>query len=160
MKLRIVVTGLIAQHPLGGVTWDYLQYVLGLARLGHDVYYFEDSGAWPYAIDGGASGADFFVSDCSRNVTYLAAIMARFGLAERWSYRCPIDQQWFGLNDAKRAEVIRSAELLINVSSTVLRPEEYRSVARMAFIDSDPVFTQLKLARGQRDFRAVVDAHD
>ena len=26
--LRIIVTGLIAQHPLGGVTWDYLQYVL------------------------------------------------------------------------------------------------------------------------------------
>jgi hypothetical protein len=38
--LRIIVTGLIAQHPnLGGVAWDYLQYPLGLARLGHDVYY-------------------------------------------------------------------------------------------------------------------------
>ena len=48
-RLRIIVTGLVAQHPLlGGVTWDYLQYVLGFARLGHDVYYFEDSGQWPY----------------------------------------------------------------------------------------------------------------
>jgi hypothetical protein len=27
-RLRVIVTGLIAQHPLlGGVTWDYLQYV-------------------------------------------------------------------------------------------------------------------------------------
>ena len=47
-RLRIVVTGLIAQYPLGGVTWDYFQYVLGLARLGHDVYYIEDTGQWPY----------------------------------------------------------------------------------------------------------------
>jgi glycosyltransferase involved in cell wall biosynthesis len=44
-SLRIIVTGLIAQHPmLGGVTWDYLQYAVGLARLGHAVYYLEDSG--------------------------------------------------------------------------------------------------------------------
>src|SRR6266540_4418532 len=57
-RLRIIVTGLIAQHPLlGGVTWDYLQYVLGLARLGHDVYYFEDSGEWPYTPDGGGCWA-------------------------------------------------------------------------------------------------------
>ena len=48
-RLRIVVTGQIAQYPLGGVTWFYLQYVLGLARLGHDVYYIEDSGQWPYS---------------------------------------------------------------------------------------------------------------
>src|SRR4030095_9864238 len=38
-RLRIIVTGLIAQYPLGGVTWDYFQYVLGLAQLGHEVYY-------------------------------------------------------------------------------------------------------------------------
>jgi hypothetical protein len=47
--LRIVVTGLIAQHPsLGRGTWDYVQYAAGLQRLGHDVYYLEDSGEWPY----------------------------------------------------------------------------------------------------------------
>ena len=57
--MRIIVTGLIAQHPLGGVTWDYVQYAVGLARLGHDVFYFEDSGLWPYAIDGGPTGTNF-----------------------------------------------------------------------------------------------------
>jgi hypothetical protein len=34
MKARIIVTGLIGQHPLGGVTWDYVQYDgSGTARL-------------------------------------------------------------------------------------------------------------------------------
>jgi hypothetical protein len=154
-SLRIIVSGLIAQYPLGGVTWDYFQYVLGLARLGHDVYYIEDTGLWPYnPQEGGVS------KGCAFNVAYLAAIMERYGLGERWAYRFPWQSQWFGLSDAKRREVIRTADLLINISGTLERPEEYRQVRRMAYIDSDPVFTQVKLARGQLDFRRWIDLHD
>src|SRR5690606_9266756 len=47
-RLRIIVAGLIARYPLGGMAWHYLQYVLGLAALGYDVHYIEDSGEWPY----------------------------------------------------------------------------------------------------------------
>lgn len=152
---RIIVTGLIAQYPLGGVTWDYFQYVLGLARLGHDVYYLEDTGQWPYnPIEGGTA------KDCAFNVDYLAELMARFGLADRWAYRFPWQSQWFGLSDQKRMEIIQSADLLINVSGTLQNPWDYRQVGRLVYIDSDPVFTQIKLARGQADFQKMVDAHD
>ena len=154
-KLRIIVSGLIAQYPLGGVTWDYFQYVLGLTQLDHDVYYVEDTGQWPYNPREGGLG-----KDCDFNVQYLAAIMSRYGLAEQWAYRFPWQSQWFGLSDAKRQEVVRSADLLINVSGTLERPEEYRAVSRLAYIDSDPVFTQVKLARGQLDFRKLIDVHD
>lgn len=154
-SLRIIVTGLIAQYPLGGVSWDYFQYVLGLARLGHDVYYFEDTGQWPYnPHEGGTS------KGCEFNVEYLSGIMARYGLEDRWAYRFAWESQWFGLPDAKRREVMQSADLLINVSGVLERPEEYRSVRRLAYIDSDPVFTQVKLARGQMDFRKLVGMHD
>jgi hypothetical protein len=162
-RLRIIVTGLIAQHPLlGGVTWDYLQYVLGLARLGHDVYYFEDSGQWPYTPDGGASGNDWIAYDGAPNVDHLAKVMARFGLADRWAYRFPIKPRWFGLSAPKRRTVIGSADLLLNVSGTLRRPADYRRVKRLVYIDSDPVFTQVKLAlpRGHRKFRKRVNAHD
>src|SRR5262245_35651448 len=154
-SLRIIVTGLIAQYPLGGVTWDYFQYVLGLARLGHDVYYFEDTGQWPYnPHEGGVS------KGCEFNVEYLAGLMARYGLADKWAYRFPWESQWFGLSEGQRAEVMRSADLLINVSGTLERPEEYRQVRRLVYLDSDPVFTQVKLARGQVDFRKLIDLHD
>jgi hypothetical protein len=154
-SLRIVVSGLIAQYPLGGVTWDYFQYVLGLARLGHDVYYLEDTGQWPYnPHEVGVS------KDCAFNVEYLGALMARYGLGDKWAYRFPWQSQWFGLSAAARAEVLRTADLLINVSGVLERPEEYRQVRRLAFIDSDPVFTQVKLARGQDDFRKLIDLHD
>jgi hypothetical protein len=154
-SLRIIVSGLIAQYPLGGVTWDYVQYVLGLARLGHEVYYLEDTGQWPYnPHEGGVS------KGCEFNVAYLSSLMARYGLADRWAYRFPWQSQWFGLSDSRRAEVIRTADLLINISGVLERPEEYRQVRRLAFIDSDPVFTQVKLARGQTDFRQLIDVHD
>jgi hypothetical protein len=154
-RLRIIVTGLIAQYPLGGVTWDYVQYVLGLAQLGHDVYYIEDTGQWPYNPGEGGLG-----KGCDFNIKYLAGIMSRYGLADQWAYRFPWQSQWFGLSDTKRQEVIQSADLLINISGTLERPEEYRQVRRLAYIDSDPVFTQVKLARGQLDFRKWIDLHD
>src|ERR1044072_7549455 len=43
-RLRIIVLGYIIRCPLGGLAWHHLQYVLGLARLGHDVYFLEHSG--------------------------------------------------------------------------------------------------------------------
>jgi hypothetical protein len=154
-SLRIIVSGLIAQYPLGGVTWDYFQYVLGLARLGHDVYYFEDTGLWPYNPNEGGTS-----KGCEFNVEFLSGIMKRYGLDDKWAYRFPWESQWYGLSDAKRAEVVQSADLLINVSGVLERPDEYRQARRMVYIDSDPVFTQVKLARGQMDFRKLIDMHD
>lgn len=154
-RLRIIVTGLIAQYPLGGVTWDYLQYVVGLARLGHDVYYIEDTGLWPYnPNEGGVSRG------CKFNMEYLAKAMKRFGLENKWAYRFPYKAQWFGLTDRQRQSLVQSADLLVNVSSSLEKPWDYRQIPRLIFVDTDPVFTQIKLAKGQMDFRKVVDAHD
>jgi hypothetical protein len=125
-RLRIIVTGLMAQYPLGGVTWDYLQYVVGLTRLGHDAYYIEDTGQWPYD-----PGADGLTDDPSFNIRVLSEVMDRFGLGGRWAYRFPRTGAWYGMSDARRNEVIASADLLINVSGTIARTEEYRSAARL-----------------------------
>ena len=162
-RLRIIVTGLIAQHPaLGGVTWDYLQYAVGLARLGHDVYYFEDSGEWPYSTDGGPSGNEWVATDPTANVNYLAGVMKRFGLGEKWAYFFPTKRTWFGLSQCDRREVIKSADLLINVSGCLHRPSDYRAIQRLVYIDSDPVFTQIKLQmpRGQSKFKERFATHD
>jgi len=159
--LRIVVTGIIAEHPwLGGVAWDYIQYAAGLKRLGHRVTYIEDSGQWPYNLDGGATGDDWVQRDPAPNLAHLKRVMDRFGLGDNWAYRFPVDDRWFGLSDAARRDAIANADLLINVSGTLEFPERYRGRGRMIYIDSDPVFTQVKIARGDADFAARVNAHD
>ena len=162
-SLRIIVTGLIAQHPrLGGVTWDYLQYLLGLAQLGHEVYYLEDSGQWPYTIDGGSSGEDWIAHDPTPNLSYLDQVMKRFGLGDRWLYRFPIKPRWYGMSHARRRELLATAELLLNVSGTLRRPSDYRAIPRLVYVDSDPVFTQVKLnlPHGQLKFQRRAAAHD
>jgi hypothetical protein len=155
-SLRIIVTGLIAEYPLGGMTWHYLQYVLGLRRLGHDVYYIEHSGNWPYnPVDQAVVGY------CDYNVDYLARVMARYGFADRWAYFFEVESRWFGgMSDQRRADVVASADLLINVSGSVGRPADYRSAKRLVYVDTDPVFAQLKLARRDPHFTPRVDAHD
>jgi hypothetical protein len=160
-RSRIIVTGLIAQHRLlGGVAWGVLNYVLGLVRLGYEVYYVEDSGQWPYNMDGGPDGRDWIARDCSPNVAHLAAVMSRFGLEDRWAYRFPIEPRWYGLSDARRSELLATADLLLNVSGTLEEPDRYRQIPRLVYIDTDPVFTQIEVSRGETGLKGRVDAHD
>ena len=160
-SLRIIVTGLIGQHPrLGGISWHYLQYVVGLAALGHDVYYLEDSGEYPYNLDGGPSGTEWNARDCNENLTHLAEVMGRFGLADRWAYRDAPRSRWYGLSEGRRGEIVRSADALVNVSGTLEHPGEYRRIPRLIYIDTDPVVTQIKLANGKTEFGKRVGAHD
>jgi ABC-type transport system involved in cytochrome bd biosynthesis fused ATPase/permease subunit len=44
--MKIVWSGLLIRHPLGGHSWQHLQYLVGLRCLGHKVTYFENYG-WP-----------------------------------------------------------------------------------------------------------------
>jgi hypothetical protein len=154
-RLRIVVAGYMAQFPFGGLTWHYLQYVVGLAQLGHDVFYLEDSGKWPYnPIEGGRG------TDCMFNVRYVEEVLSRFGLGDRWAYRWSGEPEWYGLAQDARDEVLASADLLINVSGALYRPDAYRQIRRMAYVDTDPVFTQIRVARGDPFIRGCVNAHD
>ena len=47
-RKRIVVMGFMGSMPIAGVIWQHIHYIVGLQRLGHDVYYIEDSARIPY----------------------------------------------------------------------------------------------------------------
>src|SRR5947208_48551 len=47
-RKRIVVMGFMGSMPIAGVIWQHIHYLVGLQRLGHDVYYIEDSARLPY----------------------------------------------------------------------------------------------------------------
>ena len=154
-KLCIIVSGLIVQYPLGGMAWHYFQYVLGLSKLGHDVYYFEDTELSPYnPVLGGLS------NDCTFNINYLTRIFDKYGFTEKWAYHFKKQNKWYGLTQDERKKVLNSADILINVSGTLARPEKYRDIPCLVYIDTDPVFTQIKLARGQLGLKNSIDFHD
>ena len=49
--LKLVVLGMMGRVPFAGQTWLYLNWLRGLAALGHEVWYVEDDNVWPYDPD-------------------------------------------------------------------------------------------------------------
>ena len=47
-RKKIVIMGFMGSMPIAGVIWQHVHYVVGLQRLGHDVFYIEDSARLPY----------------------------------------------------------------------------------------------------------------
>lgn len=154
--MRIVVTGLLGQYAFGGVTWDYIQYLLGFRGLGHDVWYLEDSGAWPYD-----PVRETISDDCTYNVAYLRAMMTEFGFGDRWIYRNGADGKFHGAGEAAARDLIKNGDLLVNVSSAGWLKDYDFGVKHQMFIDGDPMFSQVSLLDPKNaDYSARVRAHD
>jgi len=153
--MRIIVTGLVGQYAFGGVAWDYLQFVEGFRQLGHDVFYLEDTEMWPYdPIKNTIS------EDCTYNVTYLRGVMEKLGLADRWIYRSAPDASYHGHTERETKEICATADLYLNVSGCGWLRPEYLAIPCKAFLDSDPIFTQVALLSGKQDVIDRIRAHD
>ena len=135
--MRIVVGGFIGLFPTGGATWDYIQYPLGLHLMGHDVYYIEDTMLYPVYQKDGASW-----DDCSFGVDYLKLAMEKVGLGDRWAYRDVATGKLFGMSEEQLSEICSTADVLINVSSSLWMRDEYRRIPVKMLVDTDPMFTQ------------------
>lgn len=138
-ELRIVVAGLVGLYPVGGVAWDYLQYVIGLARLGHDVFYYEDTWSWPYDPDRKAN-----TDDPTYSVRFLRDFFERYApdLADRWRY-VHLHERGYGVDDRRWADVLRSTDLFLNVSGASMIPDCLPPSAVRTFLDTDPGYNQI-----------------
>ena len=124
--LRIIVAGMVAGDPhQGGATWSILQYVLGLRRLGHDVWLVEP------------------VNELSPpSVAYFADLARSFGLEDRAALVNAHACESVGASYAALREATASADLLLNVSG-MLEGELAEAAERRVFLDLDPAFIQL-----------------
>jgi hypothetical protein len=139
--------------PLAGVTWQFAHYLEGFRRLGLDVYYVEDTGAWPYDPD-----KNTVTDDCSYAVSYLGEVMAWYGFADRWAYRAA-DGRIFGLPESRVARLLEEADALVNITgSTPLRAEHQRVPVRI-YLETDPVLPQIEVAKGNPSQIELLAAH-
>jgi hypothetical protein len=156
MTLRIVVTGWVAPFPLAPVMWHPLSFALGFRDLGHEVWYLEDSGDDPSGYDPVARQEDAM---CTAGVRFLDKELAAVGLGSRWTFRHVPAGRWFGMGEDEARDVLASADVLVNVSLTTrMRPEYLRIPHRLA-IDTDPVFTQVRMAQGDSALAPVTETH-
>ncbi len=140
--LRVLVLGYVVRFPLGGMTWHYLHYALGLLEMGHDVYFLEDSDDYrECCYDPTRSVSD---PDPTYGIGYATSVFDRVGMGNRWAYYDAHRGRWLGPCADGVAEIIATADLLLNVSaSNPLRPWLMEVPVRV-MIDTDPAFQQVR----------------
>lgn len=154
--MRIVVTGWVAPFPTAGFLWHPLSYVLGFRALGHECWYLEDAGDHPWGWDTERGRED---PTCTAGITFLERELAALGLGDRWVFRDVPGCRHHGMSAEETADVLAGADVLVNVSlTTPMRPEYLRIPHRLA-IDTDPVFTQIRIARGDAALGAIPETH-
>src|SRR5215467_3967552 len=105
---RIVVLGMASKMPVAGVVWQTLHYIVGLRRLGYDVYYVEEHGRTPAMLM--RSKDD---DGTARAVAFLNSWLERFEFDDHWAFRAlHKDGSCFGLSEIRLKEVFGSADLI------------------------------------------------
>jgi len=142
--MKILFAGIVARYPFGGVTWCSLMYLLGLRALGHEVFYIEDTGECVYdPVQNTRS------TDPAYGTSYINAALEPFGLSESWSF-VNYDGSYHGRSHDAVKRYCADADLFVNLSGgSWFWRDEYAAIPRKIFIDSDPAFTQLAIAKAE-----------
>ncbi len=153
---RIVVTGILFWYPLAGVTYQFLHYLVGLRRLGYDVYYVEDSGRMVYDPT-----INSLTVDATNNVKAIAPILDAHGFEGRWTFRTVFEGgQCFGMSESRVLQLYRDADALLNVTGAQEMRDEHRACRRRIYVESDPFAWQVRYAQGDREAVSHLEAHD
>src|SRR5213595_3211895 len=144
-KRRIVVMGFMGSCPIAGVIWQHIHYVAGLQRLGHDVYYIEDSARLPYNPE---------TFEVNNEFDYAARLLNRlsveFGFKNRWGFcaRYLRSQPTAGLSLKKIRQLYRDADAILNICGTQEFNDDLLTSDRILYIESDPCVEQIKIDKG------------
>jgi hypothetical protein len=136
-KLTILLSGMIAADPQqGGATWAVLQYLLGLLRLGHDVYFVEPLSAAALR----PTGADLA---SSTNAAYFRQVCDDFCVGERSALLLLHTPQTVGLPIDQLRQIAHRTDLLLNISGMLTAEELIGRIPVRVYLDLDPAFNQL-----------------
>jgi hypothetical protein len=142
---KVVVWGYLASYPFGGMTWQVLHYLVGLRRLGFDVWYVEDT-------DGELLDPETLWSteNYASNVQYLKRQMESVGLGNRWILRLPgTHELCHGDADIQGLSALyREADAVINLCGSHELRQEHDRISCLVYLQTDPVPKQIAVAKG------------
>ncbi|HEY8666643.1 MAG TPA: hypothetical protein VIL86_08270, partial [Tepidisphaeraceae bacterium] len=152
-KLTIFFSGMIAADPhQGGATWAVLQYLLGLKRLGHEVWFVE-----PIAREklrpAGAGGAAKGGLEDSVNARYFRNVTEAFGLAETSALLVAGSSETAGTPYERLRGAAKRASVLFNISGMLTDEALLEFIPTRVYLDLDPAFIQLWNAVSGIDMR-------
>jgi len=155
-RKRIVVMGFMGSCPIAGVIWQHVHYIVGLNRLGHEVYYVEDSARIPY------NPATFAVENDYRYAgNILARLANEFGFKDRWGFcaRYLPSKPTVGLSLRRIQQLYREADVILNVCGSQEFNDDLLKSHRIVYIESDPGREQIKIDKGVKSTASYLGRH-
>jgi len=153
---EVVVWGLLAAYPFGGMTWQVLHHLVGLRRLGFDVWYVEDSDAAVFDVS--TYWQTYDVPE--HNLCYLADAMAAVGLADRWIYRRPATEVFEGRWDRHQLDAVYArCRAAFNLCGAQELRHDHLGIARLVYLETDPVALQVAVAGGDHERAATLERY-
>jgi hypothetical protein len=145
--VRVVVAsrGASGLPEFAGSTWTFLQYVLGLGRLGVESFWVDYQPKLDprQLVQGGRAHPD---EDC-HSIDYVSArfdaMARRFGFDDRYCILYDGGATGFGMSPAELRELVDDADLLLNLGGPLPAGSSLLGIPRRAYIDLDPGFTQI-----------------
>jgi hypothetical protein len=155
-KKRLIVMGFMGSCPIAGVIWQHLHYIIGLQRLGHDVFYIEDSARLPYNPETFEVNNEF---DYAARI--LGHLASEFGFQRRWSFcaRYLPGNPTAGLPLTRIQQLYREADAILNVCGTQEFNPDLLSNERILYIESDPGVEQIKVDQGKKSTIKYLKRH-
>lgn len=155
-KGKIILFGIMFWYPLAGVTYQFLHYLIGLRKLGYDVYYVEDSRRWVYR-----SRTFEWTPDASENIEMIAPILDAYGFAGKWVFRERYTGgKCFGMSAEELDRLYTEADAFLNVTASQELREEHMRIPRRIYVESDPFRVQVKVDEGDPKTLSILAAHD
>ncbi|MEO8438821.1 MAG: hypothetical protein ABI540_01240 [Spartobacteria bacterium] len=155
-RKKIVVMGFMGSMPIAGVIWQHIHYIVGLQRLGHDVYYVEDSARIPYNPQ---------TFDTNNDFTYASQILAQlaneFGFEHRWAFcaRYLPGKPTAGLRLTKIQQLYIEADAILNVCGTQEFNDDLLRSDSILYLESDPGVEQIKVDQRARSTIEYLGKH-
>lgn len=140
MSLRVVCSGTLVRYPAGGHIWHHLQYLVGLVDLGVDVTYVEEYG-WPRSCYD--PEVDDMTDDPGYGWRFLHEALDRAGVAVECCFVTAAGD-YVGLSEQEVAERLAGCDCYLSLSNVNSFPLAGLA-RRRAVVDTDPVFTQLRV---------------
>ena len=148
---RVVVWGLLAHSPFGGMTWQVLHHLVGLRRLGFDVWYVEDSDRYLLDLRG-----DRVTREYEANVAFMAGQLETIGMGDRWIFRppCQNDVALGARHITGLHQLYREADAVLNLCGAQELLPAHDIISCLVYLETDPVASQVGVASGDTEWIA------
>ena len=139
-----VVIGFIGKLPLAGFSLYNLHYIAGLQSLGYDVHYVERLNRPDQCYD---PSSNAMTDEPHHALSYLESLLPSYGITHQHYSFIDRENRCHGSGWAALCSALDHAHFVLALADATWF-DDLERCSRRAFVDGDPLFTQVALLEG------------